>query len=49
LDHSFSKPQQRLLFYMMSQIIRAHHCKRRKFRARYRLPDDWSKSLSRGR
>lgn len=49
LDHSFSKPQQRLLFYMMSQIVRAHHCKHRNFIAGNSLPDDWDKSLTRGR
>jgi hypothetical protein len=32
LDHSFSKSQQRLLFYMMSEIVRAHNCKHRRYK-----------------
>jgi hypothetical protein len=40
LDNSFSKSQQRLLFFMMSQIVRAHHCKHRASIARKDLLDD---------
>jgi len=47
LDHSFSKSQQRLLFYMMSQIVRAHRCKHRSRIARNALPDDWYESRTR--
>jgi hypothetical protein len=42
LDHSFSKPQQRLLFYMMSKIVRANNCKHRSYKAANSLPDDWN-------
>ncbi|HXH50527.1 MAG TPA: hypothetical protein VNM47_14380 [Terriglobia bacterium] len=37
LDHSFGGSQQRLLFYMASEIVRAHRCKRRKHTAGYSL------------
>jgi hypothetical protein len=39
LNEHFSKPQQRLLFFMMSEIIRANNCKHRKFNARNSLTD----------
>jgi hypothetical protein len=47
LDHSFSKSQQKLLFYMMSEIVRAHRFKYRSFHAHNSLPDDWYESRTR--
>jgi hypothetical protein len=41
LDQSFTKSQQRLLFFMMSEIVRAHRCKHRAYIAGNTLPDDW--------
>lgn len=37
LNDSFGKSQQRLLFYMASEIVRAHRRKRRKFVAEYEV------------
>lgn len=45
LDHSFSESQQRLLFYMVSQVVRAHNCKHRYYKAGNSLPDDWDNPL----
>lgn len=41
LDYSFSKSQQRLLFYMLSKIVGAHRCKHRRQMAAYSLPEQW--------
>jgi len=37
LNDFYSKPQQRLLFYMMSEIVRAHRCRHRTHIARWAL------------
>jgi hypothetical protein len=41
VERHFGKGQQRLLFYMMSEIVRADRCKHRSHLARSRLVHEW--------